>query len=134
MYYEGGSTNRITIGRNMGWGTTDTRIEGALSLKIDLYHKSTDGKDKLWYATNAAIYYKGHGNASVFTINHEWRNHDDVKKMTLDYEGNLTVQNYIDCRLLTVAYDPHDFVGIAVNGTTLSSSGNYTFISGLGYS
>ena len=70
--------------------------------------------------------YIGHGNASVFTINHEWRNHDDVKKMTLDYEGNLTVQNYIDCRLLTVAYDPHDFVGIAVNGTTLNSSGNYT--------
>ena len=52
----------------------------------------------------------------------------------LTISGNLTVQNYIDCRLLTVAYDPHDFVGIAVNGTTLNSSGNYTFISGLGYS
>jgi hypothetical protein len=40
--------------------------------------------------------------------------------MTLDYEGNLVVQNYIGCMLLTVAYDLHDFVGIAVNGTTLN--------------
>jgi hypothetical protein len=46
--------------------------------------------------------------------------------MTLDYERNLIAQNYINCRLLTVAYDPHDFVGIASNGTTLNSSGNYT--------
>jgi hypothetical protein len=46
--------------------------------------------------------------------------------MSLDYEGNLVVQKYINCRLLTVAYDPHDFVGIAVNGITLNSSGNYT--------
>ncbi len=66
MYYEGGSTNRITIGRNMGWGTADSRIEGALSLKTDLYHNSTDGNDRLWYATNATTYYRGHGNA--FTI------------------------------------------------------------------
>ncbi len=46
--------------------------------------------------------------------------------MTLDYERNLIAQYYISCRLLTVAYDPHDFVGIAFNGTTLNSSGNYT--------
>ncbi len=46
--------------------------------------------------------------------------------MSLDYEGNLMVQNYFSCRLLTVAYDPHVFVGIAVNGTTFNSSGNYT--------
>jgi hypothetical protein len=96
-----------------------------ISFKTDLYNKSTDGKDRFQFATNATTYYRGHGNASVFTINHEWRNHDDVKKMTLDFEGNLVVQNYFSCRLLTVAYDPHDFVGIAVNGTTLNSSGNY---------
>jgi hypothetical protein len=102
-------------------------LNGILFMKTDLYNKSTDGKDRVWYATNAATYYRGHGNASVFTINHEWRNHDDVKKMSLDYEGNLVVQNYFSCRLLTVAYDPHDFVGIAVNGTTLNSSGNYIF-------
>jgi hypothetical protein len=26
----------------MGWGTTDTRIEGTSFMKTDLYHKSTD--------------------------------------------------------------------------------------------
>jgi hypothetical protein len=100
-------------------------VIGVLSLKTNLYHKSTDSKDRLWYADNGTTYYRGQGNASVFTVNHEC-NHDDVEKMTLDYEGNLVVQNYFSssCRLLTVAYDPHDFVGIAINGTTLNSSGN----------
>jgi hypothetical protein len=56
-------------------------VNKAISLKPDLYHKSTDGKDKLWYATNATTCYRGHGNASVFTINHEWRNHDDHRMM-----------------------------------------------------
>jgi hypothetical protein len=100
-------------------------LNGILSLKTDLWNKSTDGKDRVYYGHNATTYYRGYGNASVFTINHEWRNHDDVKQMSLDYEGNLVVQNYFSYRLLTVAYDPHDFVGIAVNGTTLNSSGNY---------
>jgi hypothetical protein len=51
-------------------------LNGILSLKTNLYHKSTDGKDRLWYADNGITYYRGHGNASVFTINHEWRNHN----------------------------------------------------------
>jgi len=28
MYFQGGSTNRITIGRNIGWGTTKIKFDG----------------------------------------------------------------------------------------------------------
>ncbi len=59
----------------------NVNVNGVLSLKTNMYHKSTDGKDRLWYADNGTTYYKGHGNASVFTINHKRHNHDDVKKL-----------------------------------------------------
>jgi hypothetical protein len=32
IHFEGGSTNRITIGRNMGWGTTITRFSGFVGI------------------------------------------------------------------------------------------------------
>jgi hypothetical protein len=34
MYFQGDNTNTITIGRRIGWGTTDTRIEGTLFMKL----------------------------------------------------------------------------------------------------
>ena len=32
MYFQGGSTNRVTIGRNMGWGTTKTKFDGFVGI------------------------------------------------------------------------------------------------------
>ena len=32
MYFQGGSTNRITMGRNMGWGTTKTNFDGFVGI------------------------------------------------------------------------------------------------------
>ncbi len=73
----GGAAFIVDTANNITMNTL--ALTNAISFKTDLYNKSTDGKDRFWFATNATTYYRGYGNASVFTINHEWRNHDDVK-------------------------------------------------------
>jgi hypothetical protein len=57
MYYQGGSTNKFTIGRNMGWGTTNVEVAGVIKNKNptwSVYKGSTGGNNSgiLQYNSN----------------------------------------------------------------------------------
>jgi len=96
-------------------------LTNAIYFKTDLYNKSTDGKDRFWFATNAATYYRGHGGVDYTTI-HEWRNKDDAKIMELDNLGNLTCQYQFKCRVYTIANANRDLLGINFENTTNGSN------------
>lgn len=48
MFYQGDNVNRITIGRDMGWGITNTTVAGSLTVGGDF----TPGYDSGWLAVN----------------------------------------------------------------------------------
>ena len=43
-------------------------LTNAIYFKTDLYNKSTDGKDRFWFATNATTYYRGHGGTDLLLL------------------------------------------------------------------
>ena len=68
-------------------------LTNSIYLKTDLWNYSTDLKERFWFATNAATYYRGHGSSSGdYTSVHIWRNKDNATIMELDNLGNLSCQ------------------------------------------
>jgi hypothetical protein len=125
MYYDG-VYNKIYIGRNKGWGDTQTQIVGNLTLPADRYIYSSEGtfKSRLYFVSNGRTYYQGYGYASAFDINHEWQNHDGVQKMTLDYSGNLHVKGTLEASFLTIANTNRDLTGINIDNTNVGNVNN----------
>jgi len=62
----------------------DQTVRGVLIPSTDKWHKTTDGKDRLYFGGNSHTFYKT-GDA------HIWRNNANQDKMNLDANGNLTV-------------------------------------------
>ncbi len=72
MHYDG-VNNKIFIGRNKGWGETETHIVSILTLPADKSIDSSDGpRQRLFFLSNGRTYYQGYGSTSVLDINHHW--------------------------------------------------------------
>ena len=69
IYYEGAGNNKITIGRDMGWGSlsnvlingattlqNNTTINGVLSLKNDVWHQTNDSIYRFYFAPNSTTF------------------------------------------------------------------------------
>jgi len=98
-------------------------LTNSIYLKTDLWNYSTDSKERFWFATNAATYYRGHGSASGdYTSIHIWRNKDNATIMELDNLGNLSLQYQLTCRVFTIANTNRDLLGIGYENTATGSS------------
>ena len=98
-------------------------LTNSIYLKTDLWNYSTDSKERFWFATNAATYYRGHGSASGdYTSIHIWRNKDNATIMELDNLGNLSLQYQLTCRVFTIANTNRDLLGMGYENTTTGSS------------
>jgi hypothetical protein len=128
MYYQGDTTNRITIGRNMGWSAiSSVSINGNLVIQADKWVYSSDSdRQRIYFGTNNQTYYQGYGNTNDFTINHEFRNHDGTKIMHLDKGGNMILKGVLNCQFVTIANTSRDLTGIDIEGTNVGNTNNTT--------
>ncbi len=78
MYYDG-PLNRIRLGRNKGWGVTETQIEGTLIIAQDRWTLSSEFNQRFYFSNNSTTYYQGYG--TDFVNAHEWRNRDGTAIM-----------------------------------------------------
>jgi hypothetical protein len=85
-----GYSNNLTVTGN-STVSGDTTINGTLNISASKWHKSTDGKNRLHFATNNSTFIGTHKD-------HVWRNKDDGEMMTLDETNNLTVKGNINAR------------------------------------
>ncbi len=68
MYYDG-VYNKIYIGRNKGWGVTQTEIVGNFTMPCDRWIYSGDAlRTRLYYATNSTTYQQGYGSTPFFIL------------------------------------------------------------------
>tara|TARA_Y100000389_G_scaffold128022_3_gene125411 strand:+ start:7487 stop:12706 length:5220 start_codon:yes stop_codon:yes gene_type:complete len=64
-------------------------IDGELSLKHSVWHKSTDTKERFYFTENGGSIYRGHGTGDIFEI----RDGSDSKKLNIDNNGLVTITN-----------------------------------------
>jgi hypothetical protein len=100
MYYDG-VFNSFFIGRNKGWGTTQTEIVGNLTLPADRYIYSSDAmRSRLHFVTNGYNIYQSYG--PYANAGHLFQNSDAITLMTLRNNGNLDVGGQITSILYTI--------------------------------
>ena len=123
MYYDG-VYNKIYIGRNKGWGVTQTEISGNFTMPCDRWIYSGDAlRTRLYYETNGTSYYQGYG--SDYAAAHQWRNRDGTWVMSLNNLGDLSVTGQFNCQLYTISYSYHDMVGVYLEDSQVNQFGNY---------
>ena len=124
MYYDG-PNNAITIGRNKGWVSTNTKIDGSLTTAQNAWIYSGEGNQRIYFAGGSTTYFQGYG-AGLYDVNYEWRNHIGNVSMRLDNSFNLRVYGYLTCQFLTISNSGTDYVGVSAN-TALNAVGSYMF-------
>ena len=123
MHYDG-VYNKIYIGRNKGWGDTQTQIVGNLTLPADRYIYSSDSlRPRLYFVTNGRNIYQSHG--ALANAGHVFQNGDATILMTLNNNGNLIFEGQITCLLYTISGSYRDLLGVYAEGTPAGSFGYY---------
>jgi hypothetical protein len=75
-----------------------TRLNGEITFGTDTWHKSVDGKNKFYFASNSATYFgSGDGNFA-------WRNTSDVNSLVLQNDGELRLTQTFDGIGLTLPF------------------------------
>jgi hypothetical protein len=64
-------------------------IDGELSLKHSIWHKSTDTKERFYFTENGGSIYRGHGNGDIFEI----RDGTDSNIFKINSDGLVTIRN-----------------------------------------
>ena len=125
MYYDG-VYNKFYIGRNKGWGTTQTEIVGNLTLPADRYIYSSDAmRSRLYFVTNGNNTYQSYG--AYANAGHLFQNGDATTLMTLRNNGNLDVGGEVKSTLFTISGNYRDLMGVYAEGTPAGSFGTYTY-------
>jgi hypothetical protein len=86
MYYDGIS-NYIYIGRDKGYGVTNTKIYGNLILANDKWIYSSDAAQRIYFAANSTTYYQGYGISTAYC--HIFKNNDGTEIMGINNNGNF---------------------------------------------
>ncbi len=101
MYYDGAFNEKI-IGRNEGWGVTQTQIAGTFIIAADFWILSSDAsRVRLLYVTNETSYYQGYG--GDYGAAHQWLNRDGTWIMSLNNLDYLSVTGQFNCQLYTIS-------------------------------
>jgi hypothetical protein len=123
MYYDG-VYNKIYIGRNKGWGVTQTEISGNFTMPCDRWIYSGDAlRTRLHYETNGTSYYQGYG--GDYAAAHQWRNRDGNWVMSLNNLGDCGITGQFNCQLYTISGSYRDFVGVYLEDSQVNDVGNY---------
>jgi hypothetical protein len=125
MYYDG-PLNRIRLGRNKGWGVSETQIEGTLIIAQDRWTLSSEFNQRFYFGNNSTTYYQGYGTDYVNA--HEWRNRDGTAIMYIDNLGNFSTQGYITGRFLSINRSPSDFLGLNFDTSQGSNYKNMIYV------
>jgi hypothetical protein len=124
MAFQGGpNTNKITIGRDAGWGATTVEFGTNIRLKSGVWNESTDNQARIYFQPNGRTYFRGVGTPTTSDNAFEFMNNNYQVILGLNDNGNAFFLNQISCKLLVAPANPHDFIGIAYDS---ASSGNYT--------
>jgi len=103
-----------------GWtGITAERVR----LKTDLWHNSTDGKNRFYFQPNGRTYFRGYGTPTLADNAFEFMNTAGTVILGINDNGNAFFANQITCKLNVAPANPHDFIGIAYDNP---GAGNYT--------
>ncbi len=123
MYYDG-VHNKFYIGRNKGWGETQTQIVGNLTLPADRYIYSSDAmRSRLFFVTNGYSIYQSYG--PYANAGHVFQNGDATELLEIQNNGNLVVGGQITCLLYTISASYRDMLGVYVEGSSVGSFGSY---------
>ena len=113
LYYDG-PNNTINIGRDKGWGITNTKISNLtlanLTLANDTWHRSGEGNQRIYFAINNTTYIQGYAptpsnNCIVF------RNSGATDIFTLNDNANAYFVGEISAKFRTVANTGRDLTG-----------------------
>jgi hypothetical protein len=80
----------------------------------------------MYFISNGATVYQGYGDASDFSINHEWRNNSGETTMYLTNAGSLVLDGVLNCRFITVTNTNRDLTGIQREFTIAGDMNNTT--------
>ena len=121
MYISGSDTTNRLLRFNTSWDTNGTdrftiAYNGQTTCAVNVWHLSSDNKERIWYDNNGASYFHSANGIYYFRNSDQSKNRitiDDVGKMTFDNELNdMRIQLW-------------DGYGFGINGGTLRyNSGN----------
>ena len=93
MYYEGGTTNTITIGRDMGWGTTNIQCRGSLFAPAIVSSGSVD------FGQN-------------YLVGASFRS-----RLISYFENDVIITGYVSAKFQTVPNSNRDLLGIRIENS-----------------
>ena len=105
-----GTTNLMSLkgNGNLGINVADpaykldvsgtTRLNGEIAFGTDTWHKSVDGKNKFYFASNSATYF---GSGDGF---YAWRNTSDADSLVLQNDGEIRINQTFDGIGLTLPF------------------------------
>jgi hypothetical protein len=122
IYYDG-VYNKIYIGRNKGWGVTQTEISGNFTMQCDKGNYSGDAlRTRLYYATNGATYHMGYGDTP-----HLFWNGVSSVALTIYNSCNVRCEGEFSSKLYCISGSYRDLMGVYAEGTPEGSFGYYTY-------
>jgi hypothetical protein len=90
-----------------------------VNFKTNIWHISTDNKERLYFVDNFKTIYKGHGSGNL--ASHEFRNSENSVKLEIAENGNVTIYGRLTVDLYSVNNVGYDDVGVNdVSGTGLT--------------
>jgi hypothetical protein len=98
MFQKRNDNNKIYYNTdNVGIGTDNPRsklhVEGDLMLKSNIWHRSSDDRERVLYGHNSTSYYRsGHNSGHLF----EFRNQNDQARFIVKEDGNIWTSKYGD--------------------------------------